>query len=42
MIRNLTLALSALCIAAPLSAMAFDGPELYSGEKALYEKAKEE
>ncbi|MTJ82981.1 MAG: iron ABC transporter substrate-binding protein [Telmatospirillum sp.] len=35
------LAISAL-MAAPAAAMAFDGPELYPGEKALYEAAAKE
>lgn len=42
MANKLTMTLSALCMALPMGAMAFDGPELYPGEKELYEKAKEE
>ncbi|KIX13033.1 extracellular solute-binding protein [Dethiosulfatarculus sandiegensis] len=40
--RKLTAALAAALMLAATGAMAFEGPELYKGEKALYEKAKEE
>lgn len=35
-------ALVAALSLAPFTASAFDGPELYDGEQALYEKAQEE
>ena len=40
--RNLLIAASALPLAAALPAFAFDGPELYAGEKALYAEAEKE
>ncbi len=42
MIRYAATLAAALLLALPLSANAFEGPELYPGEKALYEAAKEE
>jgi len=42
MLTGIGRALAAALVLAPTAALAFDGPELYDGEKALYEAAAQE